>query len=135
MEIAPLDKVDGSYDEAPASSSQGKLADTIWAKIDKKAKKYGQNSKVHLLLYSTDWKFRISEGVLNLLAYQSLRHNHPFKSISYYCPDDLRSAIVHIVYPRPVHEFQKFNESSERKLMTIKLNIAQARIVKRNEQT
>jgi hypothetical protein len=125
MEIASLEKVRGSHEQAPNHYNNGELADSIYSKILSKAKKYGQSprSTIHLLLYTTDWKFKADEGVLDLLAYWSLRGQHCFKSILYFRPVSSNDGDVIVIYPRPVETFQQFDEARQRRRCTLSINI------------
>ena len=61
MEVAPLEHVAGSYEAAPASYNHGELADYVFKKLLSKARKHRSvpQPPVHLLLYTTDWRFRL----------------------------------------------------------------------------
>ena len=104
MEVAPLDASSGSYQNALATYVHGDLADVIWSSIAKKSRKYGRRRtyEIHLLLYSTDWRFYVATGVLYLLAMQASANAHAFTSISYYRPDDQNKGEFQVIYPCPV---------------------------------
>jgi hypothetical protein len=121
MEVAALDHVGGSYNAAPASYNHGELADYVYAKLMAKAKKYGSPSHVpvHLLLYTTDWRFRLSQNVLALLAYWCLRREHLFKTILYFVPDDATHGEARIVYPIASESLANFDEQAARNRRSI----------------
>lgn len=121
MEVAPLEHLGGSYDAAAASYNHGELADHVYAKLMAKSKKYGSASQspVHLLLYTTDWRFRLTDNVLALLAYWCLRGEHSFKTILYFVPDDATHGETKIVYPVASRTFASFDEQAARNRRSI----------------
>lgn len=120
MEVAPLEHIQGSYDNAPHSYNHGGFADAVWGKVDAKSKKYGSSPRavIHLLLYSTDWRFRIAEEVITLLAYWCICRTHCFKTIVYYIPhNQIQEEIqgeLKLIYPRLPEEFTNFDEMQYR---------------------
>lgn len=121
MEVAALGHTGGSYDTAPGSYHHGELADHVYIKLMKKSKKYGSPSHVpvHLLLYTTDWRFRLNPNVLKLIAYWCLRHEHSFKTILYFVPDDTTHGEAKIVYPVASESFANFDERTARNRISI----------------
>ncbi|MCI0487476.1 MAG: hypothetical protein L0229_12855 [Blastocatellia bacterium] len=121
MEVAALDHFGKFYDAAPASYNHGELADHVYTKLMAKAKKYGSLSHVpvHLLLYTTDWRFRLSQKVLALLAYWCLRREHSFKTILYFVPDDATHGEVKILYPIASESLANFDEQAARNTRSI----------------
>lgn len=121
MEVAALEHLPGSYETAPASYNHGELADHVYAKVMTKAKKYGPAPQppVHLLLYTTDWRFRLSENVLALLGYWCLSGEHPFKTILYFVPDDATHGEAKRIYPLPADTFATFDERAARNRRSI----------------
>jgi hypothetical protein len=85
-EAAPLRGAGGSYDKAATSYIQGERADAVFAELLKKSTGYGgfSRSVVHLLVYSTDFRFFLDRDVLDLLAYRALGGELCFASIVYY---------------------------------------------------
>jgi hypothetical protein len=115
MEVAALENVGGSYDAAPASYNHGELADYVYSKLMKKAQKYGVlQTPVHLLLYTTDWRFRLAPGVLALLGYWLGSREHSFKTILYFVPDDATHGEAKLVYPVDPKTWAKFDEQALR---------------------
>ena len=59
----------GGHVKAPPSHLVGDLVDAAWKVIQKKDDKYGdaRRTTVHLLLYTTDWKFTLSRSCIRLL--------------------------------------------------------------------
>lgn len=115
MEVAPLEGT-GGFRNAPLEYNHGELADWVWTKLTQKAQGYGLPRKeaIHLLLYSTDTAFRLSEGVLEILAYCCSKVDRGFKSILYSVPEDRQSAFIYKIHPRPREEFRGFNLSAKR---------------------
>ena len=120
MEVAPLQDVRGSYEDAAASYNHGDLAGFLWEKIDSKSIKYGSTPRsrgvhrIHLLLYTTDWRFDVVDDVLDLLAFWAFRRNHAFDSIHYYSPFDQETGQLKLVYPRTEDLFHGFSEKQKR---------------------
>lgn len=120
MEIAPLENARGSHEKAPDHYNNGELADSIYSKILSKSQKYGLSprSVIHLLLYTTDWKFQIGDGVLDLLAYWSLRDQHCFRSILYFSPKSSNEGDIIVIHPRLPETFHQFDEVRQRRRCT-----------------
>jgi hypothetical protein len=91
----------GGYEAAPSSYGVGAFADHMFALVKKKAKRYGmrRRSNVHLLLYSTDWKFLPSESVIALLSLYCYRRPHGFKTIAVTAPIDAEASIIWRAFP------------------------------------
>ncbi|MCH8347505.1 MAG: hypothetical protein IH901_03270 [Proteobacteria bacterium] len=116
MEVALLEKIGGSYEAASSSYNHGEMADWVWSKLISKSKKYGSASTphIHILLYSTDWRFRLSEGAIRLLAFWAITREHCFKTIIYFVPDDATHGEAKIIFPVSDKIFTNFNEESTR---------------------
>lgn len=121
MEVAPLEKVSGSFEDVTFEYNHGEMADWIWGKIISKSKKYGNSKSVplHLLIYSTDWGFRLSKGVINLLAFWANAREHCFRTIVYFAPDDPTHGEAKIIFPVSPKIFAKFKESETRNRKSI----------------
>jgi hypothetical protein len=120
MEIAPLAWVGGPHHKAPASYNHGEFSDAIYEQVLIKSRKYGSPSvPIHLLLYPTDWRLRVSVGVQNLLSYMCRLSDHSFKTIVYYSPDDQETGEVIQIYPRPSESFKQFSEAQARNRATM----------------
>jgi hypothetical protein len=116
VEVAPLHRAGGSYDNAPISYFQGGRADVIFGEFLKKSTGYGTSPRatVHLLVYSTDFRFFLEPEVLDLLAYRALRGELCFASIVYYerySDDDER---LELIYPRSASDWERFDEAGIR---------------------
>ena len=81
----------------------GEYVDRAFELIKKKAKKYGlsRKSAVHLLLYTTDWRYFISESAVTVLRAYCGRRQHHFKSIAYFAPSGMGDGALWQVYPAP----------------------------------
>ena len=130
MEVAALEYVAGSYEAAPASYNHGQFADYVYAKLMAKAKKYrsAQQRPVHLLLYTTDWRFRLGDNALALLAHWCLRREHCFKTILYFIPDDATHGEVKEIYPDPIETFANFDEQAARNTRSIIGDLSRTRV-------
>ena len=69
---------------------------------------------VHLLLYSTDIAFRLSEPILEILSYHCVVVDRGFKSILYSVPENKETAFTYLVHPRSREEFRGFNLQAKR---------------------
>jgi len=112
MEVAPLEGVGGSYQKASGSYNHGELADFIYDKLIAKSTKYHAcpQPSIHLMLYTTDWRFLVAEGVLFLVAHRCQQTEHNFKTIIYFVPDDATHGEVKIVYPLSPKVFKNFDQ-------------------------
>lgn len=129
-EIAPLELTGGRYDGAPISYHQGKMADLVSSVIAKKAKKYGRGpgSPLHLLTYCTDWRFKLSKGVLTLVAHWAWKHPHCFASIINVVPSS-KAGEVTVLFPLEPRAFSNFREEDLRNRLILRpdLNRLEAR--------
>ena len=121
MEVAPLEAVRGSYRDAPGSYNHGELADFIVDKLSAKSEKYRANLQpsIHLLLYTTDWRFRVTDNVLLLVGNQCRQNDHSFKTIIYCVPDDATHGEAKRVYPLPPDVFKNLDEQAARQRTSI----------------
>ena len=118
MEIAFL--ATGSYDAAPLSYNHGELADAICAGIAKKTRRYGDRSSgIHLLLYSTDFRFNVCNDVIWLVSKWCSATPHAFDSVVYVRFPAPRSVDVKIVHPQPGRDYSKVDEKSVRGRRTL----------------
>jgi hypothetical protein len=118
MEIAFLKT--GSYDTAPLSYNYGELADAICAGIAKKSRLYGDRPcGIHLLLYSTDFRFSVCNDVLWLVSKWCSTTPHAFDSVVYVMFLGPQSVEGKIVHPQPDREYSIEVEKSVRGRRTI----------------
>lgn len=122
MEIAILGG--GSYDAAPLSYNHGQLADAICSGIAKKSRRYGGRQRgLHLLVYSTDFRFRAANGVLWLVSKWCSTTPHAFASVVYIAFLDAQSADGKILHPQHGRDYSTVDELAVRKRRTIHANI------------
>ena len=115
MEVAALEHVGGSYDAGASSYNHGELADYVYSKVVGKAQRYAAlDVPVHLLLYTTDWRFRLAPEVLALLGYWLQQRTHPFKTVLYFVPDDATHGEAKILCPVDPKTWATFDEQALR---------------------
>ena len=120
-EVAPLKGVQGGYEGVPTTFTRGKLERAIMRLVERKGLHYGSSrrAKVHLLLYITDFRFLVSDGVVMLLKVALRRNHHGFASISYFAPIGSESGLLHVLYPAPdgVPYLSRYDEARMREGM------------------
>lgn len=101
MEIAPLEHVQGAYENAPGTYKSYDFAKYIVDKVLAKSRKYGRprDTELHLLVYVTDWRFNVSRNTLALLEYWLSRTAHNFIAIYLYLPIDQMTGEGVLLYP------------------------------------
>jgi hypothetical protein len=111
MEIAPLENVSGSYDEAPSAYNAYSFAEELLAKIVAKSNKYSvsKDTRLVLLTYITDWRFNFSDTVVSLVQYWTLPKQHVFSEIYSYRPKSDCEGIAYRIYPTPLEYWIDFN--------------------------
>jgi hypothetical protein len=108
MEAAPLERVKGSYNKAPARYKPYEYAEDIFKKITKKSDKYPSKLKreLFLLLYVTHWTFVLSDTTVAYLRYFCAMHPLKFNAVFSYVPLNKELGTVRWLYPVP-HELIK----------------------------
>jgi hypothetical protein len=119
MEIAPLRSLRGGHSRARGSYHVGDFADAVWMEILRKSDHYGgaaaaSKTRIHLLLYCTDWRFVPDPTVRELLGFFVNTRPHAFKSIVLFIPYDESEGDVSMLFPAPSDRFQHFDESAAR---------------------
>ena len=101
VEIVVMNK--GGHASAPSTFNIGELADEVFALIKKKSKKYRirRGLRLHLLLYSTDWRMHLNDSAISLLRLYSHRRQQHFKSIACFNPITTTHGVIWQVYPVP----------------------------------
>jgi hypothetical protein len=101
MEVALLREVGGSFAKATSRYCLGDRADALWAEVSRKSEGYGTgpSSGVHLLLYSTDYRFDLGQGVSALLIHMLHARTHCFRSVVYCVPNPDFTASVRLLHP------------------------------------
>jgi hypothetical protein len=126
MEIAPLEEVRGSYEHAGQMVWVGKRADWIAAKVFEKSGDYGRGpaSGVHLLLYTTDFRFDAMGYVCDLLVHLLHGRAHCFGSVAYCSP--LPSDVhTRLLFPLPAEGRSRLqSEGSLRQLAGVPFDLS-----------
>ena len=106
----------GGYEGAPSKFRVGDMVDNVWGVIQAKEKKYGARRRlvIHLLLYSVDWKFFLSESCIALLRLYCQRRKQHFASIAYYAPITLDEGILWPLSPIDSMSLPHIDEASLR---------------------
>jgi len=106
----------GGYEGAPNRYRVGDMVDTVWGLIQAKERKYGERRKlaVHLLLYSTDWRFFLSESCIGLLRAYCMRRKQHFVSIAYYAPITVDEGILWPLSPFDAASLHQVDETALR---------------------
>jgi hypothetical protein len=132
MEVAPLSYIGGSYEKGPGSYFQGDMADAVIEAVTRKSNKYSSrgSTAVHLLIYSTDWRFRLSGGTQQLVAFYLHRGGHCFKSIAYYMPDDQETGEVALLCPihPTTEEVERFDATTLRGRAILQVDLRSAHL-------
>lgn len=97
------------HEAGPLAYDAHEMAEAIFQMVAAKSRHYGRPRKpVHLLLYPTDWRFRLVEPVAQLLALFLFRRHHAFQSVSYFAPDSPEEGEFRILYPLSGEESARF---------------------------
>ncbi len=106
MEIATLGK--SSHELASNQYNDLEFSRNILKKILEKSTKYKSNkSSLFLLLYSTNFKFNLSELVIQHLQYLLNRDTHCFKMIFYFSLLDGKEGYTRLLFPSEIKEFDE----------------------------
>jgi len=99
------------HEAGPLAYDAHDMAEAIFQKVAAKSRHYGRPQKpIHLLLYPTDWRFRLAEPVSQMLALFLSRRLHAFQSVSYFAPDSPVDGEFRILYPLGREVLAKFGE-------------------------
>jgi len=123
VEFAPLSRTAGSYDRVPQNRNNGDVADDVVALIARKEARYGSlvQRRVHLLIYTTDWRLTPPVRVERLVALDLSRRGTGFTSILYCSPWGSDLAHASILYPVASAAFEGFDEATVREEWTAHL--------------
>jgi hypothetical protein len=90
----------GGYRNVPTFYSVGTMVRNTVEGVLAKSKHYGKPARpLHLLLYSTDWRFILTPQVLGALATALRSPSHVFKSICYTYPTGRSGSTVEKLFP------------------------------------
>lgn len=116
MEIAPLEHLGESYNKAHSSYKPYDFARYIMDKILGKSDRYISPTDIGLvlLLYVTDWHFKLNETTLRLLKYWTLDTRHCFEGIYYYSPAFKDTGVAEVIFPTAKDKWIGFNSETYR---------------------
>lgn len=102
-EIAPLSRVAGGYEGSPTTFPRKKLVNAMMSLVQQKGMHYGLGRKlrVHLLLYISDFRFLVSDGVVLLTRLALQRNHYRFASVCFFAPIDAEAGFLQVLYPPP----------------------------------
>jgi hypothetical protein len=90
----------GGYEKASPAQPVGAQADAIYARIKAKSDKYGRpRESIHLLLYTTDYRFRLMSSPGDLVAHLLASHQHCFRTVLYCDPQVGGGAMMRVLFP------------------------------------
>lgn len=108
MEIAPKELMKNGYKDISTHYDDLELGKKIWEKVNDKSKHYGKNTKdLFLLIYPTDFRFNLSELVVQYLKFLSNKNNHCFEMIFYFSLLDSNEGIPRLIYPSDIKNFDE----------------------------
>ena len=82
--------------------------DELIATIRDKAAHYGRTgTPLHLLVYSTEHRYRLGDVVIDWVSLWSARGQHPFATIHYYFPEEGESGELLPIFPRLPAELEQ----------------------------
>jgi len=117
-----------SYAEASTNYNIAEMARQVFDAVTRKSQKYGkQATPIHLLLYSTDWRFFLRGEVLDLIGLWLSRKPPVFATVKYVYPDPTSGALLEHVFPRPSSEFADVNEERAARTSVVFGDIRKAR--------
>jgi hypothetical protein len=100
QEIVVLPKGASGYEDGRPVYDAEAMAEAVFQKIAEKSKHYGKpRLPIHLLLYATDWRFRLVDSVVQRLILLLAQRKHVFVTISYFTPDDEENGEFISLYP------------------------------------
>lgn len=113
MEVAPLEHIQGTYENAPNSYNEFDFAKYIYQKIIGKSNRYRGSTEIdiNLLIYVTHWTFVLSKNIIALLQYWTLQDEHCFKDIFYFSHLSPTEGITSVIYPTDKELFKDFDEN------------------------
>lgn len=111
MEVAPLELHEGGHDAAPNVYNRYEMAQSIHSKVVEKSEKYPRDLSLELflLLYVTNYKFRLTNTTMKILAYFCHNSSLRFDVILLYTPLDEVEGDVAWIYPMEEADFEGFD--------------------------
>jgi hypothetical protein len=111
VEFAPITGA-GGYAGAPLSYTVDGLGDEVISAIRAKAEHYGTGmAGLQLLVFSTDFRYRPEQPVLDWVSCWCVDTQHPFKTIHYYFPEEGQTGVLTLVFPRAVEEISRIDRN------------------------
>lgn len=116
MEVAPLELYKGGFESATNMIDRYDIAEFAHSKILSKSDKYPDklSNDLILLLYTTDYKFFMSETSLHILSYFCHKSSLKFDVIFMYTPLDEKEGVVNWIYPSDEEDFENFDPEQYR---------------------
>lgn len=133
MEIAPLEHLRGQYNQAPEQYKPYDFAGYILQKIMKKSNRYTTSTEngLWLLVYATDWRFMLSNTVIELLQFWTVKNSHSFERMYYYHPLAIKDGLVYTIFPTPNYYWNNFNPEDYRDNVTYNFSPLEGWIISR----
>lgn len=127
MEIAPLEDVSGGYSGARSSYRSYDFSEQALAKLMSKSERYSvsEQTRLCLLMYTTDWRFNLSETVVKLLQYWCASRPHAFSEIYAFEPSSSSDGHPHLIYPVSAASLEGFDPERHRNDETYNMNPGQ----------
>ena len=111
QEIVVLPRGASGYDDGRPVYDAERMAEAVFQKVARKAKHYGKpRSPTHLMLYVTDWRFRLVDSVVRYLILLLERRRHVFVTVSYFAPDDEESGEFISLYPASREFLEEYSQ-------------------------
>ncbi len=111
QEIVVLPKGASGYEDGRPVYDAEAMAEAVFQKVARKGKHYGKpRSSTHLLLYATDWRFRLVDSVVRHLSLLLARRRHIFATVTYFTPDDEECGEFISLYPVPKELLAEYEE-------------------------
>lgn len=116
MEVAPLEHIQGTYEDALNFYNEYDFAKYIYQKLLNKSNRYKGSTDIdiNLLVYVTDWKFVLSRTIIALIQYWTLQEEHCFEGIFYFSHLSPKEGVVSVIYLIDRVLFKDFDENRYR---------------------
>lgn len=111
MEAAPLERINGGYNNASPWCKSYEYAKELFDKIIDKSNKYPKklDRALFLLLYVTHWTFVLNKVVITYLRYFCSKNPPRFNAVFSYVPTDAEIGETRWIYPVPPILLKGFN--------------------------
>lgn len=124
VEIAPLEGERGGYSAASSSYRTFDFAQQALEKMLAKSGRYAVSGETRLclLMYTTDWHFELSDTVVTLLQYWTGEKQHIFSEVYAFTPSAAGAGHPHLIHPVPRSFFEGFNPEEYRNSETYNMD-------------